>query len=403
MRVTEIVSGIADRLLRVVLGRIGFWSEGLYDVSIDRSTTQFEVSEGDSRKWLIIVARPFYFEVVKDYPVGSIRDLHKIIKSESWRYPFLGRLFYRIERRSDQSSRVTSWVVKQSVIDSFESEPVWIIPESVCFEAVLEGEHGIFNRLGENVFVGKTPDGLFSGAGDTQKLLSSIGMSSDFSDNNGSEAIRGPEVIDKLLLGLEQTVKTAPSVFFNKSVAPSMSVISWRKNLRASLILVTLYLSAVSVYVLTHTALLNHELDGLHQHANSILNLKRGIDEQRSFLYELDNKIPNASPHLHAWSIYLDLKELGVQFDTVTTSTSSMTIVCVADKATAVLGFLVSDSRVKSAQFTSAIRQEKQREAFSIQIEFSDIYLSSKNSKDSRLESKTSQIFPLGNISDFVV
>ena len=92
-----------------------------------------------------------------------------------------------------------------------------------------------------------------------------------------------------------------------------------------------------------------------------------------------------------------------MQFDTVTTSTSSMTIVCVADKATAVLGFLVSDSRVKSAQFTSAIRQEKQREAFSIQIEFSDIYLSSKNSKDSRLESKTSQIFPLGNISDFVV
>jgi hypothetical protein len=403
MRVSEIVSGIADKLLQFVLGRIGFWSERLYSVNLDRRRAQFEVREGNSRKWLIIVARSFYFEVVRDYPVGSVRDLHKIIKSEPWRYPFRGRLFYRIESRSDQSSRVTSWVVKQSVIDSFENEPVWIIPESVCFEAVLEGDRGTFNRLGENVFVGKTPDGLFSGAGDTQKLLSSIGMAPDFSDKNYSEEIEGPELIDKLLLGAEQTVRSAPSVFFNKSIVPSMSGVSWRKNLRVSLILVSFYLSALSVYAFTQTALINHELDGLQRQADSIMDLKRGIDERRSFLDELDNTIPNGNPHLHAWSVYLDLKELGVQFDTVTTSTSSMTVVCVADKATTVLGLLVSDSRVKSAQFISAIRQEKQKESFSIQIEFRDMNFSSKNSKDSQSNSKMSQIFLFNNISHSMV
>ena len=373
MGLKTIVSDMNDRLVQALTGSIGFLSEQLYDLQISQSHTRFAVSKYNARKLLIIVARSHYFETVRDYPVGSLRDLHKIIKTESWRYPFPGRLFYRIERRSHQSHRVTSWVIKQSVVDNLEYEPIWIVPESACLGTYAGSSTKIFKRLGENVFVGNTPDGIFSGISNAGNLLEKIGMSAELAGLSSSETLEEPATIDRILLGAESTIKSHPIVFLNRGIIPSISTISWKKILGISFSLVSFYLVLTSSYVIAGKVMIERELNTLEGRANSLLSLKQNIVKKQSFLSEMDEMMPSSNPHWDGWNIYLDLKKMGVQFTAVTTSKSLMNIVCVADKATDILGFLVSDPRVKSAQFSSAIRQDSLGEMFSIEIQFRDV------------------------------
>ena len=364
---------IADRVALAAVNSVGFWSEQLYDFRLSEGASSFEVSENPGRKWVIIVARNHYFETVKDYPVGSLRDLHRILKAEPWRYPFKGKLFYRVQRRSDQSHRVTSWVIKQSVLESLSSQPIWLIPESVCVEALAEGNNTVLNRLGEDLFVGKSPIGLVSGVGEANTFSKKIGLPSSFYGQSEVQVLSGPESIDIILLGVERTVKSSPFVFFYRDMSSALLALPWRKALSLSAVMIVFYLSLVSLYIQFEGLMLDRQISALSDGADGVVELRKKLASKGVVLKALDSKLLDSNPHWDGWSVYLDLKDLGVQFIAVTTSKSSMTIICVAPKATEVLRVLVADPRVRSAEFSSPIRQDTGGELFTIEITYRNI------------------------------
>ena len=126
---------LKSRLLSTALTRVGFWSGKMYDFSLDSGAiTLCENKSPDVRKWIVIIGRSQYFESQKIYPIGQSRDVKKAIRHEAWRFPYPGKHLFKILMETENSHRVSSWVIKSDIIDNFHKKPFFIVPESACVE-----------------------------------------------------------------------------------------------------------------------------------------------------------------------------------------------------------------------------------------------------------------------------
>ena len=367
---------MVERAFAIILKRIGFWSGELYRFEGRDSQTSL-IPEDNGKKWLLVVGRGHYFESVKDYPIGHQSDLRKLLSNEPWRFPYRGVLLNRVERLSEQSHRVTSWVIKQDVLDSLAVRPLFIIPESVCVEAVLNGSVFVLNRLEQKVHVAVTPDGLLSSLGQGDSFFSRLGPGAALAEQDASvtSVLEGTAAIDIILQGMLVSLKKSMFQFFIGFDRERFHSYSWVNGLKLSAIIGLTYLVMTSGYLLIAKGLVDYRLGANTLKAEPAMLVRNDLNRHRSELTDYKASVTGVYPMWVAWDVLLDLVDLGVSFRAVNSNAPAVTYYMTAVRATDILRVLSEDPRVIDAEFALPVRNVGQKEQFAIKVTFREVPL----------------------------
>lgn len=358
-------------MLLSLVNCIGYWSESLYDFSVDEHATTLSAAKlSGSSKWLLVVARKHYFETVKDYPVGSLSDLRGILRNEPWRYPFKGKLLLRIERLSDHSHRVTSWVIKQGVIDGLILNSWFVVPESACVHALESGKITSLDRLGSPLFISLTANGLASIEGRESMFSRHVNThSGDNSEKNISlNRLTESDSVGRILIGALSAVKQSPLGFYNGPTiynVTSTTVSRWLKVLVSA---VVVYLGAASIFIALLGYYQERDLREMSPSSEAVLKLRSAALEKKRALNSIDEALASRGQISAGWDLFIDLKAKGVIFSSVQTNSSIIEFSCSHMDATEILQYLKNDPRVADAEFSSAIQKEQGLDGFSVRI-----------------------------------
>lgn len=364
-----------EKLYLAILRRIAFFNDGkIFDfVVVDESITLKDIKPLN-RKWISIIGRNQYFESVKDYPIGDLADLKKILANEPWRFPYSGARFTNIEPLSNQSHRVTDWIIKQDVVNSFERKPFWLVPESACLDNLDNDSPVLVDRLGQIVQVTRTSNGLVSGVtGLKSSVKSSQILGAVLNDNVNSERgevleLEGSAAIEEILLGLIRTLRLSPSRFFTGINLDWLVRYPWKSALQVSLSIVVLYLALSSSILFLTNKWLDHQISSSGAQVESALSVRRGISSMQEQSAKISQTFTAVEPLWVVWDLFLDLEDMGVTYRAVNSSNSQVTFFLTANQASVVLDFLTQDARVAMAEYTMPVRKIQDQEQFTVRV-----------------------------------
>ena len=369
----NILKKYADSILAFILKRIGYWSSGLYDVSSDdNSAGLVATNTGKPGKWLVVVGREFYFETSRDYPVGHLGDLKKLLKNEPWRFPHKGLLLNRIERLNEQSHRVTSWVIKQEVLGGLGYRPFLILPESACIEGLAIDTVVVLERLGKKVHVAVTPDGLLSSLGQEESFLRMIGPAANAYESTGKVVSRlsGAASVETILLGVITSLKRSPLSFYIGLDNEKLESFSWAGGLKLSAAICLAYLSVTSGYLLLAGGWVDYRLSMSAGEAESSMQLRAEVSRLHKQVDNFNKISEGIHPMWIAWDVLIDLEGIGASFRAINSSPPAVTFYLTAPRATDILSWLSEDSRVLEAQFSLPVRKIDGSEQFAVEVTF---------------------------------
>mgnify|MGYP006076542465 CR=1 FL=1 len=373
LKFKRILKKWADEVFKITLKRVGFFSTEIYDFSASGSQAELVRSAtGAENKLLIVVGRNHYFEATRDYPIGHMGDLKKLLKNEQWRFPFKGILLRRIERLDQQSHRVTSWVIKNEVLDNLDSRPLWVVPESACVEQLATDTVVEVDRLSEKVCVSVTPNGLFSSL--SRKDSSGHGL--DLAAGHQLLGVKNvskladSEAVETILLGITHALKRSLTCFYIGFNTQSDYSYRATRSLKLSLAIGVSYLLLTSGYLWVADTWIDYKLGLSSVQAEESLAARKLVDDYTRQVIAFNEVVGDVAPTWIAWDVFLDLHDLGVSFRAINSSSGAVTFYMTAPKATDVLSRLHEDSRVASAEFSVPVRERRGLEEFAVEVIF---------------------------------
>ena len=364
---------LIDKLLAFVADRVGFWSSGLHDFVLDEDSVALKkASEVSLRKWVIVVSRGEYFESVKDYPVGSLRDLKKVIKNEPWRFPFEGKHFFMAERLSVATYRVTSWVLRQEIFDDLKGKPFWVLPETICFEVPANGRILEVERLGELLFIADTPDGIVSSLGHKGAFLSVFGRFADRADliSGKSQKLTGSDAPGALMLGAFRMLRFSPHRFFVRHERVGFKSYPWSSFAVVSSFIFASYLTVTSAYLMIAGSWIDYRLTQTAEATAVSLDLRARLAELGVEAGNMTSALVSVQPLWIAWDVFLDLRAAGVILRAVNSTNGEVTYFATAIRGTDVLATLSADPRVEKAVFSRPVKQVGTMQQFAVKVSF---------------------------------
>lgn len=368
------VDRVTDRLKAVLLGRVGFFCNGHYDISINKSNLTWSPnSDAISNKWVVIVGRGHYFESVRDYPIGHLGDLKQVLKNEAWRFPYQGLLLNKIERLSENSHRITSWVIRPEVLEGFSRRPILIIPESECLAHAAAQKIVVLQRLDETLYISAAADGLVSSLGHQSMFLDKVGKSATTLAgelNAGVLRFVEPNSTAEVLKGLWGMLKLVPLHLFGGVDLGSLRAYSWGQGMSLSALALFAYLSLTSLYLVVANIWVDHQLKADRDQAELSLQSRQNISINHARANAMGAAIADIQPLWVAWDVVLDLQVDGVIFRAINSNAAGVTFFITAKKATAVLERLSQDERVQNAVFVQPVRTVKGLEQTALLVSF---------------------------------
>ena len=369
---------ISDKAILSILNKIGYMAESLYDFKVDdHNDFSLELAVNVEKKWLIIVERGHYFESVKDYPIGDLRDLKNVLKNLSGGFPYKGQVSHKIERISDSAHRVTTWVIKQQTIDQLENRPKWLVPVSACLVSMSRTGVVALTLNGNVLYITETADGLISSLGREEDFLRSAGVMQEFPRSMDQSSVQkkvisifGGDAVATILVGLVDLFKAHPFMFFLRVEKAGIADYPWFGAVKRSIIFFVSYVLASSLYLAVSTNLIDFQLGSQTAETESALARHKKLSTYKAQALEIQNVFTEQPPSWVAWDILLDLLESGISFSAVNGKPPEVTFVAMAPRATDVLAALSSDTRVKSASFTFPVRKLRDQEQFTIKVRF---------------------------------
>ena len=386
MQLNQKINSLGEKLLQLLLLRVGFWADQSYDLSADQgaSAPMLKASLGQD-KWIQIIGREHYYESVVEYPIGNLRDLKKALKIEPWSFPYEGVRFVQIDRVSTQSHRVTNWVVKRDVLEHQKFRPMIMVPETACLQAPAASGPMAVSRLGKTVLVINTDNGLLSGIEPQTeddsavrfwrtRLLSLSGLAQDSSVDLVSEANVGTQLIQ----GLWRIIKLSPLTFLLPLETSGRGSYPWRKVVKMTLLAVALYLPFSSLYILMSDAWVDYKLLGARNESMASLALRKDIKSMQAEVNDVAAVFSRVPPLWVTWDVVMDLLDKDVTISRIDSIDGHVTIMATAPKATDILSYLSNDLRVAEVKYTQPVRQSGQLQSFAIAMRFNR----SQTSKD---------------------
>ena len=357
-------------LLRLI-GGVGYWSETLHNFRVDEDSTLLlpNKTHGAS-KLLLVVSRRHYFETVKDYPVGRLSELKGILRNEPWRYPFKGKLLCKIERLTDHSHRVTSWVIRQNVFDELTFNPLFLVPESACIHSRDSRRAISLDRLGSSLFVSLTPSGLVSIEDQEALFCRHVNSYKDYRNEENFVLTRlsESESLGMVLIGACNAIKQSPLSFYVGPTFANVSSAAVVRWLKISATATIIYLGVVTLFIALLGSQQERQLKVVSPIAESVLQLRSGVTEKKRAFNAINKSLASRGETSSGWGLLLDLKARGVIFSVVKTSASEIEFFCSHSNATQILEYLKNDVRVASADLSSAIQKERGSERFSVKV-----------------------------------
>tara|TARA_B110000008_G_scaffold69437_1_gene70316 strand:- start:369 stop:1607 length:1239 start_codon:yes stop_codon:yes gene_type:complete len=387
MQLTQKINNVVEKVRRLLLSRVGFWAGQTYGLSPGDNPDQLTIhAQAANRKWVLIVGRDHYYESITEYPIGNLRDLKKALKIEPWSFPYEGVRLVQITRISPQSHRVTNWVVKAEVLEHQKSRPVFMVPETACFQALASSGPLTISRLGKTVLVISTDNGLMSGIESESnddsvltfwrtQLLSLSGLPHDSAVSPVSETNFAPQLIK----GLLRIIKQSPMAFFVPLERSTRSSYPWQKALKMALLAGFAYLSFSSLYVVMTDAWIDHRLSAARTDSAAALELRKDIRFMQAEVNEVATIFSEVAPLWVTWDVVTDLLNKGVTVSRINSIDGSVTITASAAKASEVLSYLSNDARVSEVKYAQPIRQAGQLQSFAIAVRFNWPYTASNS------------------------
>lgn len=370
----KITKMLVKHLMRVLLARIGFRSDVAYGFSYQDECASLDsiTTEEHPRLWILIVAREHYFESVKDYPIGNLKDLKSIISQEPWNFPYQGEKFVNFERLSPQSFQVTTWVVKEDVYSGLVDRPLLLIPETAAMAAVL-GEVSIeYTRLGQTVQLSKTVDGLRSKL-DRSKCSEPVENESilaatvdfRFLGDEPFEKLESKQFPLALVKGVWALIKVAPLRFRVQSRSVAYP---WRALGKVASFTVLAYLALSSAYISLTGHFQETRIDRLTAKVEPVSVWRRSSLDYQNQLNVINGGLQSVKPNWILGDISLDLIKTGVTIRSIRSENSDVVLFLAATKATDVLAFLAKDKRVKEVEYAFPVQQVSNQQQFALKI-----------------------------------
>lgn len=369
---------LKNKVSRSFVQRIGYWANDMYHFSSESDELSIEAGQGERGKFFIILGRECYFETVREYPIGRLSDLKKVLASEESPGPHGGQKFDRIVRSSENSFTVTSWVVKHSIVSALENRPWVLVPETACLTANSDAAEVMINRLGKFLAIGNGPDGIKSALTEGESAgASRLGLYTQplSSANQGdTKQISEQQFPAVLIQGLKHILMSSPLLFLLPPDRSAIRRYPWVRAAKLSSYIFAGYIALSSAYLYGLQLVTDYRLDKARGASQPAIALQKENANLKSNITELNQLMADAEPTWVIWDLALDLAHDGVRFTAINNSNNRVKFYGSATKASAVLSKLADDPRVVSADYASAVRNRRGKETFVIEFALNPDY-----------------------------
>lgn len=377
----KIANRIAGFFTKIMVARVGFYADAIHTFSYQNGSLFLEpLADDENPRFLVmVVAREHYFESVKTYPIGNLRDLKNVVSQETWRFPYKGKKFERFEVLSEQSSRVTSWIVKDKIFNQLGKRPLLIIPETAAISAVLDSPSLVYVRSGRTVRLVESAEGLFSSVTDDQhsnskndqQIQSAPFGLSGFGDLKG-QILDSTQFAKKLLSGVQVLLTSDPIRFRFPIGAAQNRLFPWvtASKLLSSLFLC--YLFVTTVYISVSDQLLDSRIDRLTTMIAPISQVKKENVNYRNQVNLIDEAFGSVMPNWVVGDIILNLIKQGASIRSSRSEDSSVVLFLEAPRATEIFDSLSRDQRINSVEYAFPVSQSGNKQRFALKIVLND-------------------------------
>lgn len=377
----KILSLISDRVLRFMAPRIAFWADQLYVLSYSDGRFDLKPLSAEERPnyLVLVVAREHYFETVKNYPIGNISDLKGVLSQNLETFPYEGEKFEQLEILSGQSSRVTSWLVKDTAYSGFDKRPLVLIPETAAISAISKSPGAIYSRLGRRVRLAKSADGISSmvddvvPTGSAGEHANSANLAKYASLSEVQEEPLGSEQFAlKLIQGSWALIREAPLRFRFRARLALQNDWPWRPAAKTVGLILIGYLALTSAYIVISDQWLDRKIETLTSNIAPVNKTRQSIAGLQSQLGDIDTSLQSIQPNWVIGDIVLDLIKQGASIRSLRSEGLSVILFLDAPRATEVFSFLTQDNRIKEAEYAFPVQQRGSQQRFAVKITLSD-------------------------------
>ena len=377
----KIANRIAGFFTKIMVARVGFYADAIYTFSYQNGSLSLEpLADDENPRFLVmVVAREHYFESVKTYPIGNLRDLKNVVSQETWRFPYKGKKFERFQVLSEQSSRVTSWIVKDKIFNQLGKRPLLIIPETAAISAVLDSSSLVYVRSGRTVRLVESAEGLFSSVTDDQhsnskndqQIQSAPFGLSGFGDLKG-QILDSTQFAKKLLSGVQVLLTSDPIRFRFPIGAAQNRLFPWGTASKLLSSLFLCYLFVTTVYIAVSNQLLDSRIDRLITMIAPISQVKKENVNYLNQVNLIDEAFGSVMPNWVVGDIILNLIKQGASIRSSRSEDSSVVLFLEAPRATEVFDSLSRDQRINSVEYAFPVSQSGNKQRFALKIVLND-------------------------------
>jgi hypothetical protein len=377
----KIANRIAGFFTKITVARVGFYADAIYAFSYqDGSLSLRPLADDENPRFLVmVVAREHYFESVKTYPIGNLREVKNVVSQEMWRFPYKGSKFERFEVLSEQSSRVTSWIVKDKIFNLLGKMPLLMIPETAAISAVLNSPNLVYVRLGRTVRLIESAEGLFSSVTDNrhshskndQKIEAAPFGLSRFGDLQG-QILDSAEFAAKLLYGVRALLTSDPIRFRLPASAVQNRPFPWGSASKLLSFIFLCYLFVTTVYITVSDQLLDSRIDSLITTIAPISQVRKENVHYQNQLNLIYEALGSVMPNWVVGDIILDLIKQGASIRSSRSEDSSVVLFLEAPRAIEVFDSLSQDQRINSVEYAFPVSQSGKKQRFALKIVLND-------------------------------
>lgn len=351
---------------------VGFLADGLYAFRLSSDVFSLERDKSPQAKYrLLVVGREHYHESVRDYPVGDIKDLKRILSEQIDLSPYQGETFHVIEKLSAQSCRVITWIIKKTSIDNLPFRPWLMVPETFCLlHCSSPSTPFTISRAGEEVTVVAADSGLFSFLNvkeADENTLSYIKSAIPYLGHAGfnGELKAEEDAASILWRGLSVAIFSHPTSFLMKM--EKSSSYPWNKAFKLSAIIFALYVMVSSGLILGSNVWADYKLNEIQKRNVEVMQIRNNFRSQSSLAANINDTLKNMLPTWTVWEIFLGLQHSDAQVTAISYGNGLLTLTGTSSRATDVLAELGENKFVQSAEFSSPVRKTRDRERFIIE------------------------------------
>lgn len=351
---------------------VGFLADGLYAFRLSSDVFSLERDKSPQAKYrLLVVGREHYHESVRDYPVGDIKDLKRILSEQIDLSPYQGETFHVIEKLSAQSCRVITWIIKKTSIDNLPFRPWLMVPETFCLlHCSSPSTPFTISRAGEEVTVVAADSGLFSFLNvkeADENTLSYIKSAIPYLGHAGfnGELKAEEDAASILWRGLSVAIFSHPTSFLMKM--EKSSSYPWNKAFKLSAIIFALYVMVSSGLILGSNVWADYKLNEIQKRNVEVMQIRNNFRSQASLAANINDTLKNMLPTWTVWEIFLGLQHSDAQVTAISYGNGLLTLTGTSSRATDVLAELGENKFVQSAEFSSPVRKTRDRERFIIE------------------------------------